>query len=396
MVNFLWACFDGGGNVPPSVGIARELRERGHDVAFAGRPEMAPRVTAAGFTAHVLENSYRHADRYDWHPRGKLFSYLTSPAVGREILDLCTIERPDVLVVDAMFGAALDAAPEAGLPVAVMLHTMLHRTLDGWEILMADQSNTRARSGFGELPDVRTLWERADALHVNALEEFDSTPLSDWPNARHGAPVLEQDARAAGRPAADGGTEPVVLVSFSTAVAQASAGKVQRTLDALADLPVRTVATVGSLDPETLRVPDNATAVRFADHGALMREGAFVVTHGGHGTAMRALSHGLPMICLTGQARDQDGVAALDQPRIARFLHERGAGISLDADCPAHEIRDAAARILATPEYTGTARELARLLRRRDGAALAADRLEQLVPTVGPGTTPHAELGAYT
>src|SRR5699024_5381809 len=135
-----------------------------------------------------------------------------------------------------------------------------------------------------------TLWERADALHVNALEEFDSAPLSSWPNARHGAPVLEQDARATGRPAPVDG-DPVALVSFSTAVAQASAGKVQRTLDALADLSVRTVATVGSLDPDSLRVPANATAVRFADHAQLMRQGAFVVTHGGHGTAMRALAH---------------------------------------------------------------------------------------------------------
>ena len=45
----LWLNWSGGGNLPPSLGIARVLTERGHDVTFAGRPEMVPRVDAAGF-----------------------------------------------------------------------------------------------------------------------------------------------------------------------------------------------------------------------------------------------------------------------------------------------------------------------------------------------------------
>ena len=47
----LWLNWSGGGNLPPSLGIARVLTERGHSVAFAGRPEMMPRVKTAGFRA---------------------------------------------------------------------------------------------------------------------------------------------------------------------------------------------------------------------------------------------------------------------------------------------------------------------------------------------------------
>ncbi|UJP40232.1 glycosyltransferase [Cellulomonas palmilytica] len=378
MATFVWACFDGGGNVPPSVGIAQALVARGHRVVFAGRPEMAPRVTAAGLPATVLESSYARADAYAWHPRGRLFSFLTDPAVGEEVLALRADEDADVLVVDAMFGAALDAAPHAGVPVAVMLHTFLHRTIDGWEVLMGDQAEARRRAGLGTMPDVRTLWRRADALHVNALEEFDSPALTPWPNARHGAPVLALDSRA--RPVHGADDErPHVVVSFSTAVAQSSVSKLQRTLDGLADLPVRVTATVGAVTPDALVVPQNATVLAFADHGRLMQDAALVVTHGGHGTAMRALRHAVPVVCLTGRAEDQEGVAALDQPRVAAFLEERGAGRSLPADAPADAVAAAASQVLTEPSFAAAARRLSDALQARDGAAEAADRLEGLL-----------------
>ena len=43
-MKILWMNWSGGGNLPPSLGIARVLTERGHDVSFAGRPEMVGRV----------------------------------------------------------------------------------------------------------------------------------------------------------------------------------------------------------------------------------------------------------------------------------------------------------------------------------------------------------------
>jgi UDP:flavonoid glycosyltransferase YjiC (YdhE family) len=51
MANILWLNWSGGGNLPPSLGVARKLEARGHSVSFAGRPEMVPRVKTAGFRA---------------------------------------------------------------------------------------------------------------------------------------------------------------------------------------------------------------------------------------------------------------------------------------------------------------------------------------------------------
>jgi hypothetical protein len=35
MARILWLNWSGGGNLPPSLGIARVLTERGHELAFA-------------------------------------------------------------------------------------------------------------------------------------------------------------------------------------------------------------------------------------------------------------------------------------------------------------------------------------------------------------------------
>lgn len=383
LAKFLWACFDGGGNVPPSLGVTDVLLARGHEVAFAGRPELVERFAATRYRAVELTRAYCHADRYEWHPRGRLFAYLTSPAVGEELLSLVKEERPDVLIVDAMFGGALDVAPRAGLPVAVMLHTFLYRTLDGWQVLMRGESDARAQAGFDPLPSVAQMWGATDLLQVNSLAQFDSAATVNWPNIRHGGPILAGDNRSIPVPLpwdADDPT-PLIVVSFSTAVAQGSVGKLQRSLDACADLPVHVVATCGAgVDPAQLRVPANAHAVRFATHDALMVGASLVVTHGGHGTAMRALHHGLPMVCLTGQAADQSGVAALDQPRVAAFIEERGLGRSLTADAAAGEIHEAVRTVLDAPEIQAQARRDAQLLRSRDGATEAANQVLALVP----------------
>jgi hypothetical protein len=49
MAEILVVTWDGAGNVPPAVGIARELQRRGHAVRFAGHARQHEPLTAAGF-----------------------------------------------------------------------------------------------------------------------------------------------------------------------------------------------------------------------------------------------------------------------------------------------------------------------------------------------------------
>ena len=153
----------------------------------------------------------------------------------------------------------------------------------------------------------------------------------------------------------------------------------QRTLDALAELPVHVVATTGGIvAPNELAAPANAIVLNYAAHDPIMRRAALVVTHGGHGTAMRALRHGVPMVVIPGLAGDQ--------PYVAAAVAEWGAGQALPGDAAMEAIRTAAQEVLFTPSYRERARQRAMALAGVDGAINAADELEAcfgLSPSIG-------------
>ena len=48
MTRFAFVTWDGGGNTPPAVGIAQELKQRGHEVVFAGYETQRNRFEARG------------------------------------------------------------------------------------------------------------------------------------------------------------------------------------------------------------------------------------------------------------------------------------------------------------------------------------------------------------
>src|SRR5262249_12873225 len=139
MTRFLFVLFEGGGNVPPQLGIARRLAARGHAVRVLGDPAIEPQARAAGlelapFRAAPHHNMRSRADDAvrDWQPRSPMrqlarvtgqLMFGPAAAYARDLLD--EIERwgPDALAVDFMLFGALAGAEKAGLPTAALMHT---------------------------------------------------------------------------------------------------------------------------------------------------------------------------------------------------------------------------------------------------------------------------------
>jgi MGT family glycosyltransferase len=375
MARLLWLNWSGGGNLPPSLGIARALAERGHQVTFAGRPEMVPRVQAAGFRAIEFKQAYAQADRYpQGSPLTKAACYLTSPAMEAEVRSVVEVEAPDCVIVDAMFPAALASIPGFGVPTAIACHTFVFRQLDRWRQMIERLNGMRRQAGFGDLPPLDALWQSADRIVVTAAAAFDAAPEPGWANVRHVGPVLEDEKVAVPTPlpwAADDPT-PLVLVSFSTGFEQRAPDKFQRCLDALADLRAYVVATTGGIvGPQELTAPANACVLSYAAHDPILQRAALTVTHGGHGTAMRSLRHGVPMIVMPGLAHDQ--------PCIAAAVQEWGVGRALPGDAAVEAIRSAAQEVLSVPSYRTRARARAAALANVDGASTAAEEIEGLI-----------------
>ncbi|HNJ98528.1 MAG TPA: glycosyltransferase, partial [Ilumatobacteraceae bacterium] len=204
----------------------------------------------------------------------------------------------------------------------------------------------------------------------------------DWSCVAHGAPVLSAERRAVptALPWPDHDPTPLVLLSFSTVPEQRSVESLQRALDALAPLPVHVVATTGGIvDPAELHAPANAHLVAFADHDVLMQRAAMVVGHGGHGTTMRALRHGLPIVGMPARGADQVPITLL--------LEEWNVGVALPGDASVGQIRTAVERVLSSADMQSAAQQRAAALRGRDGAVLAADSLESLLSVAHTAAT---------
>jgi len=135
---------------------------------------------------------------------------------------------------------------------------------------------------------------------------------------------------------------------------------------------VHVVATTGDVvDPGELRAPGNAYLIPFADHDALMDRAALVLGHGGHGTTMRALTHGLPIVGIPAKGADQ--------VPITRLLEEWGVGKALPGDARVDDIRSAVEQVLTDPSYRDRAAQRSFPLQGADGASLAADTVESVL-----------------
>jgi hypothetical protein len=135
--------------------------------------------------------------------------------------------------------------------------------------------------------------------------------------------------------------------------------------NALAALPVRAVVTLGpGLAADAVKCSArNVVVCRSAPHDAIMREAAVVVTHGGHGTVMRALAHRVPILCMP-MGRDQNDNAV----RVVA----RGAGLNLPPAASSSEISGALRRLLEDPAFAQSARQL--------GDAVAAEAAASTAP----------------
>ena len=97
-----------------------------------------------------------------------------------------------------------------------------------------------------------------------------------------------------------------------------------------------------------------------------------VICHAGHGTVVRALACGVPVVACPH---------AGDMAENAARVRWAGAGVSLPRRFQTPRgVRLALRRLLGDPAYARRAAELRDWAERNDGAALAADELERVIP----------------
>jgi UDP:flavonoid glycosyltransferase YjiC (YdhE family) len=167
------------------------------------------------------------------------------------------------------------------------------------------------------------------------------------------------------------GDEPLVLVAPSTSQ-DPSHELLRAALEGLADEPVRVLATTNRRPPPVpIEVPPNGRIVDWVSYARTMPRCDAVVCHGGHGTLVRALACGAPVVaCPAG------GDMAENASRVAWA----GVGVSLPRRLVTPRgLRLAVRRVLSEDGYARQARELREWAWRNDGARIACEALERFV-----------------
>ena len=326
---YLFVAWAGGGNVNPFLGLAEGLLARGHRVRAVATGSLHDRLAAAGI-----------------EPVGAPDGWL--PEAG-DVLAAVDRDPPDALVVDYMLTGALCGAESSGRPTAALVHTLYRQLLvDGAPHPMGmagsvDAVNEiRAAAGLPPVASYGELLEAADVVLVTAPRALDA-PGEVPANVVYTGALFEGPGPDRGwRPPT--GRGPLVVVSLGTAGDDPAAetAVLERIVRALGELPVRGLVTVpDSVDPARLALPGNVTVTGYVRHAAVLPHADLVVTHGGLGTVVAALAHGLRMVCLP---------LGREQPDNARAVARIGAGCQVAADAGIDELAAAVAGQLAEPE----------------------------------------------
>jgi MGT family glycosyltransferase len=367
-MKYLFVTWDGGGNLPPELALARRLVERGHEVRFLGHrsQEKVVRKAGCGFSAFEqvpdADSSCPESSMFkDWEAGSppELFAMLReqlffgpAAAFAADVLAELDRDPADAVAVDFMLYGAQAAAERSGLPSAALYHTIYapptvevppfgpglappegeedrlrheaarEMSLKGWALGLPALNAAREEIGLPPLESVFEQFDRLDRVLVLTSAAFDFAAVSGArlpSNVRYVGPQVSPTPSSR-RQTDPGETRPLVLVAFSTTY-QAQEELVRRVIAALGTLPVRALVTTGPALELKADLPPNVELSSWVPHDEVLAKAALVVSHAGMGTVMASLAHGVPLVCLP-MGRDQNDVAA-------RVVHA-GAGLRLD------------------------------------------------------------------
>jgi UDP:flavonoid glycosyltransferase YjiC (YdhE family) len=380
------------------LALGRRLAERGHDVCVETWLRWKDDVEAAGLR-------FAPAPEYPVFPQlgqEPLSHYETARRAARDTAPLVDDFAPDVVVADILtLGPAL-AAEMRGVPRATLIPHIDPRTEPGWPPFASGARLARTPVGRAwwrrvgrrvdpaldhgrdELNEVRVDLGLPALTHHHGgispdLALVGSVPQLAYPRRRPlpgthvvGPFVWEPPADDVPLPPGDA---PLVLVAPSTS--QDPDGELLRAaLDGLADAPVRVLAAQNRVSEAAaarlgpIDVPDNALLVPWVSYGRTMPLADVIVCHAGHGTLLRALAFGKPVVAVPATGDMHENAARLAWSGAGLRLPRRLAG--------PRALRTAVQTAIADPSYAARAREIADWVAAGDGADRAAPLVEAL------------------
>jgi MGT family glycosyltransferase len=394
---FLFVLFEGGGNVPPILELARGLVQRGHSVRVISDPCNEPEVRLAGceFTpyhrtpnrsdksaASTIIKDYKEQDPIKALKVIMDYFCASALACAQDVIEEIEVRPVDLIVVhELIFGAYFAAEkmdipsvmlipscytfPAPGMPPPGMMPlggvlgkirdrvvSMIFQSLRDYVTPTLDAA--RQALDLPTLPDYFRYFDQLARILVMTSPAFDfKAQLGE--NVRYVGPVLNDPAWTGEwqSPWTEDDPRPLVLVSFGTTF-QNQRSLFQKAIDALDGLPVRGLVTLGpAINTAQVKAPENVVICQSVPHRQVLPFASAVMTHAGHGTVIRALAGGVPLICIP-IGRDQPGNAA-------RVVYHK-VGLRLNQKASVTDIRGAVQKVIHDVSYHENARRLGKII----------------------------------
>jgi UDP:flavonoid glycosyltransferase YjiC (YdhE family) len=382
------------GHAFPMLALGECLVRRGHAVAFETWERWRPHVLAAGMEfLPAPEFPVFPTRAVPLKPYEAVFS--ATPPTRAAI----TGWRPDLVVHDVLTLAPALAAELEGIPTATLIPHLYPVSAPGFAPYSIGARRPATAAG-------RWLWSRFEGPLQNGLlrgrDELNATrvglglPPTDrlhgglstslclvatfpqleypraWPASVHVVGPMLWEPPSTGRPALPPGEGPLVVVAPSTSH-DPDQRLVRACLEGLRGLDVRVLASLDSRPAAApIRTGRRARLVNWMSYAQAMSGAAMVICHAGHGTIVRALERGAPLLAVPHSGDMAENAARLDWA---------GLGVRLPWRllC-APTLRLAAERLLEQhTELSARAAELASWAHAHHGPTRAAELIEQLL-----------------
>ena len=383
------------GHLNPLAPFGHAALRAGHDVLVAAQGQHAGNVERAGlplarFGAPPPEQwmplladfGAMDLDTANAVMIGEYFGRMDTAAALPGLRAIVEDWRPDVIVREGWEYASPLVAELHGIPVARVALGL--GAVEALSIDLAAAAVDDARAELGLPPDPAGDRLR-DTPFLTMIPEVLEDPAVPAPPRTHrfrhhvsaDAPPLPgwwpgNDERA------------LVYVTFGSVTAGEHLpyfpALYRAAIDALAPLPVRVLLTIGDhRDPAELGpLPANVHVEEWVAQDAVMPHAAAIVGHGGHGTTLGALAHGVPQVVVP--------LFSIDQWANAAAVERAGAGVALDADRgrrvlarPGPDVTDglgpAVQRVLEDPSHGREARRIAAAMAAQPPVEAALDVL---------------------
>jgi UDP:flavonoid glycosyltransferase YjiC (YdhE family) len=421
-----------------SLPIARELQERGHQVAFCN-PARAPSklISDAGFenlrpkwplyyiisgdmgvgysrlfrSGHlkrnlgILVSAVMHMKRFSTAEFWNLDHFMWFMGMWNEnfvradvndLMELIDEYNPDA-VVDFWNVSACIAARACHKPLITVIQADVHPQSQGFiwwkehphdiptpvpsinKILAELKLNPISKTGELLIGDITM---------VVGMPETD--PLPETANVTYIGPVLWQrsDAKLPDWVAGLNTMKPVVWVypgnpqyARGNRMPADSAVVTHACIEALKDKELQVVLTTGhhSLPRETLPLPANFRHASFVPGLAMAERSDLLIHHGGYGSCQTGLFTGTPALVIPTYSERESNARRIAAVGAGDFVLPTADATGTKKQVKATEVSDKVDHILSDSSYKENSRRISEKLRSYGGASYAASLIEELV-----------------